>query len=137
VRGIAPTILSDRGLDAALSSVVQRAAVPTVLDIDLPGRISEETESVAYFVVAEALTNVAKHARASRAVVTVRCDQADNTLYVSVVDDGRGGAQITDSAINTGLRGLAERVRAARGTFAVSSPVAGPTVITAVLPCAS
>jgi signal transduction histidine kinase len=137
VRGIAPTILSDRGLDAALSSVVQRAAVPTVLDIDLPGRVSQETESVAYFVVAEALTNVAKHARASRAVVTVRCDQADNTLYVSVFDDGRGGAQITDSAITTGLRGLADRVRAARGTFTVSSPVSGPTVITAVLPCAS
>jgi signal transduction histidine kinase len=137
VRGIAPTILSDRGLDAALSSVVQRAAVPTTLNIDLPGRIPEETESVAYFVVAEALTNVAKHAQASRSVVTVRRDQAENTLHVSVFDDGRGGAQITDSATATGLRGLAERVRAARGTFTVSSPLAGPTIVTAVLPCAS
>lgn len=135
VRGIAPTILSDRGLDAALSSVVQRAAVPTRLDIELPGRVPEETESVAYFVVAEALTNVAKHAQASRAVVTVRHDQADNKLHVSVFDDGRGGAQITDSAIATGLRGLAERVRAARGTFTVSSPATGPTIVTAVLPC--
>ncbi len=72
VRGIAPTILADRGLDAALSSVVQRAAVPTLLNIDLPHRISEETESVAYFIVAEALTNVAKHAQASRAVVSVQ-----------------------------------------------------------------
>ena len=94
-----------------------------------------KTESVAYFVVTEALTNVAKHAQASRAVVTVRRDQDDDKLYVSVLDDGRGGAQITDSAIATGLRGLDERVRAARGTFTVSSPPAGPTTITAVLPC--
>jgi signal transduction histidine kinase len=137
VRGIAPTILSNRGLDAALSSVVQRAAVPTTLNIDLAGRLPEETESVAYFVVAEALTNVAKHAQASRAVVTVRLDQAESNLDVSVFDDGRGGAKITDSATATGLRGLAERVRAARGTFTVSSPVTGPTIVTAVLPCAS
>jgi signal transduction histidine kinase len=138
VRGIAPTILADRGLDAALSSVVQRAqnmGVPTRLDIDLPGRVPEETESVAYFVVAEALTNVAKHAKASRAIVTVRHDQADSKLHVSVFDDGRGGAQIAGSAIATGLRGLAERVRAARGTFTVSSPATGPTIVTAVLPC--
>jgi signal transduction histidine kinase len=137
VRGIAPTILSDRGLDAALSSVAQRAAVRTTLDIDLPRRLPEETESVAYFVVAEALTNVAKHAQASRAIVTVRLDQAENRLHVSVFDDGRGGAQITDSETATGLRGLADRVRAARGTFTVSSPVTGPTTVTAVLPCAS
>lgn len=137
VRGIAPTILSDRGLDAALSSVVQRAAVQTALDIDLPQRLPEETESVAYFVVAEALTNVAKHAQASRAVVTVRVEEAENKLHVSVFDDGRGGAQITDSETATGLRGLADRVRAARGTFTVSSPVGGPTTVTAVLPCAS
>jgi signal transduction histidine kinase len=137
VRGIAPTILSDRGLDAALSSVVQRAAVRTTLDIDLPRRLPAETESVAYFVVAEALTNAAKHAQASRAVVTVRLDQAENKLHVSVFDDGRGGAQVTDSENATGLRGLADRVRAARGTFTVSSPVSGPTTVTAVLPCAS
>nr|WP_240630776.1 histidine kinase [Mycolicibacterium sp. GF69] len=139
VRGIAPSILSDRGLDAALSSVVQRAqntGISTTLNIDLPRRIPAETESVAYFVVAEALTNVAKHARAKRAVVTVRLDQPQNTLHVSVFDDGRGGALITDSTNATGLRGLADRVRAARGTFAVSSPAGGPTTITAVLPCA-
>lgn len=135
VRGIAPSILADRGLDAALSSVVQRAAVPTLLDIDLPGRIPEETESVAYFIVAEALTNVAKHAQASRAVVTVRFDQAENMLRVSVFDDGRGGAQITESDTATGLRGLAERVRAARGTFTISSPSVGSTTVTAELPC--
>ncbi|OBG83601.1 histidine kinase [Mycobacterium sp. E136] len=137
VRGIAPTILSDRGLDAALSSVVHRAAVPTTLDIDLPRRIPEETEAVAYFVVAESLTNIAKHAHASRAVVTVHLDETENKLHVSVFDDGRGGAQITTSANATGLRGLSDRVRAARGTFTVSSPDNGPTTVMAVLPCAS
>lgn len=140
VRGIAPTILADRGLDAALSSVVQRAetlGVPATLDIHLPRRLPEETESVAYFVVAEALTNVAKHAQATQAVVTVRLDEAANQLHVSVFDNGGGGAAITTSEEATGLRGLEERVRAARGAFTVSSPATGPTIITAVLPCAS
>ena len=140
VRGIAPTILSDRGLDAALSSVVQRietSGVPTTLNVHLPQRLPDEVESVAYFVVAEALTNVAKHANASQAVVTVRFDETARALHVSVFDDGAGGAAVTDDQDATGLRGLEERVRAARGTFAVSSPVTGPTIVTAVLPCAS
>lgn len=140
VRGIAPTILADRGLDAALSAVVQRtetAGVPTTLDVHLPGRLPEEVEACAYFVVAEALTNVARHADAGQAVVTVRVDEAANSLHVSIFDDGRGGAHLDDDEDSTGLRGLAERVRAARGTFDVSSPATGPTIITAVLPCAS
>lgn len=140
VRGIAPTILADRGLDAALSAVVQRAensGVPTTLNLYLPRRLPEEVESVAYFVVAEALTNVAKHAGASQAVVTVRFDDQSDTLFVSVFDDGRGGAGIADDDNATGLRGLDERVRAARGTFSVSSPATGPTIVTAVLPCGS
>ncbi|MHC9294036.1 sensor histidine kinase [Mycobacterium sp. LTG2003] len=140
VRGIAPTILADRGLDAALSSVVQRAetsGVPTTLHVDLPRRLPDEVESVAYFVVAEALTNIAKHAEATQAVVTVRLDDAANVLHVSVFDDGRGGAVIDAGENATGLRGLEERVRAAGGSFAVSSPVTGPTIVTAVLPCAS
>jgi signal transduction histidine kinase len=137
VRGIAPTILSDRGLDAALSAVVQRSAVPTTLNVYLPRRLPDEAESVAYFVVAEALTNIAKHANATQAVVTVRLDEAANQLYVTVFDDGRGGAAITTDENATGLRGLEERVRAAHGTFTVSSPATGPTIITAVLPCAS
>jgi len=137
VRGIAPTILSDRGLDAALSAVVQRSAVPTTLNVHLPRRLPDEAESVAYFVVAEALTNVAKHANATQAVVTVRLDESANQLYVTVFDDGRGGASITTDENATGLRGLEERVRAAHGTFTVSSPATGPTIVTAVLPCAS
>jgi signal transduction histidine kinase len=137
VRGIAPTILADRGLDAALSAVVQRSAVPTTLNVHLPRRLPDEVESVAYFVVAEALTNVAKHAQATQAVVTVRLDEAANQLHVTVFDDGRGGASITTDENATGLRGLEERVRAAHGTFTVASPVTGPTIVTAVLPCAS
>jgi signal transduction histidine kinase len=137
VRGIAPTILADRGLDAALSSVVQRSAVPTTLNVHLPRRLPDEVESVAYFVVAEALTNVAKHAHASQAVVTVRLDEAANQLHVTVFDDGRGGASIDVDENATGLRGLEERVRAAHGMFTVSSPATGPTIVTAVLPCAS
>lgn len=140
VRGIAPTILADRGLDAALSSVVQRietSGVPTSLNVYLPRPLPDEVESVAYFVVAEALTNVAKHARASQAVVTVRFDEATDSLQVSVFDDGIGGASTTASEDATGLRGLDERVRSARGTFEVSSPATGSTIVTAVLPCGS
>jgi signal transduction histidine kinase len=136
VRGIAPTILSDRGLDAALSAVVQRSAVPTTLNVYLPRRLPDEVESVAYFVVAEALTNVAKHAQATQAVVTVRLNESEHSLHVSVFDDGRGGAVVTADDTATGLRGLAERVRAARGSFGVSSPATGPTIVSAVLPCA-
>lgn len=140
VRGIAPTILSDRGLDAALSAVVQRAetsGVPTTLHLELPRRLPDEVESVAYFVVAEALTNVAKHAGATQAVVTVRLDGSANLLHISIFDDGRGGASISTDENATGLRGLQERVRAAGGTFGVSSPATGPTIVTAVLPCGS
>jgi signal transduction histidine kinase len=140
VRGIAPTILADRGLDAALSSVVQRietSGVPTTLNVYLPHRLPDEVESVAYFVVAEALTNVVKHADATQAVVTVRFDESSSALNVSVFDDGVGGAEVTSAHDATGLRGLEERVRAAQGTFTVSSPATGPTIVTAVLPCAS
>ena len=111
--------------------------VPTTLTVHLPRRLPDEVEACAYFVVAEALTNVARHARATQAIVTVRLDEATDHLSVSVFDDGVGGAQITGDEDATGLRGLEDRVRAARGTFTVSSPSTGPTIVTAVLPCAS
>ena len=132
--------LVEEGRYASLSAVVQRAStsgVPTTLSVYLPRRLPDEVEACAYFVVAEALTNVTRHAQAGQAAVTVRLDEAAQQLYVSVFDDGRGGAQITGDENATGLRGLDERVRAARGTFTVSSPVTGPTIVTAVLPCAS
>ena len=138
VRGIAPTILADRGLDAALSAVVQRtetAGVPVTLELQLPKRFSDEVESCAYFVVAESLTNIAKHAQATHAVVSVRYHEPTDQLHISVFDDGIGGAQ-SGGDDTTGLRGLGERVRAARGTFTVSSPETGTTTVTAVLPCA-
>ena len=141
VRGIAPTILSDRGLDAALSAVVQRATnagVPTTLSVHLPRRLPDEVEACAYFVVAEALTNVAKHAGATQAVghrPARRGGEPVARLGVRRRPRRRGSSADDEDA--TGLRGLDERVRAARGTFAVSSPVTGPTIVTAVLPCAS
>jgi len=139
VRGIAPTILSDRGLDAALSAIAQRtenSGVPVTLQIELPKRLPDEVESCAYFVVAEALTNTARHAGASHAAVTVRYDGPTDELRISVFDDGVGGAYSGDADDATGLRGLGDRVRAARGTFTVTSPHTGTTTVTAVLPCA-
>jgi signal transduction histidine kinase len=136
-RSILPPVLDDRGLAGALSGLAAESPVPCRIDVDAPERCAASVEATAYFVVAEALTNVAKHAHATQAVVTVRLDEATNQLHVSVFDNGRGGAAITTSEEATGLRGLEERVRAARGSFTVSSPATGPTIITAVLPCAS
>jgi signal transduction histidine kinase len=98
--------------------------------VDLPSRPSATIEAVAYFVVAEALTNVVKHAEASRAEVTV--ERFGATLLVVVSDDGVGGA---DPAGGTGLAGLAGRVASVDGTLSVDSPVGGPTVMTVELPC--
>ena len=83
------------------------------------------------------MTNIAKHANATQAIVTVRFDESANQLHVSIFDNGRGGAAISSDENATGLRGLEERVRAAHGTITVSSPATGPTIVTAVLPCAS
>jgi signal transduction histidine kinase len=132
VRGINPFILQDRGLDAALSAVVARSPVPVDLEIRLPERPSPAVESAAYFVVAEALTNVARHAEATRAHVAVA--RSGNRVVIEVRDDGRGGA---DASIGTGLQGLRDRVAALGGTMYVLSPVGGPTTIMVELPCES
>ena len=131
-RGIHPVILADRGLDAALSAVAARCPVPVAVDVRTDPRPPATIEAVAYFVVAEALTNVARHSGATRAWVTAR--RIGDSLTVDVGDDGHGGA---DEAQGSGLAGLRGRVAGAEGTFAVTSPVGGPTVIEAVLPCAS
>jgi signal transduction histidine kinase len=133
VRGLHPAVLDDRGLDAALSGIAARAPLPVRLRVDLPRRPPAAIEAVAYFVVSEALTNVAKHARASHAEIRVETVAGDR-LRVSVTDDGRGGA---DPHGGTGLLGLSQRVAAADGTLHVHSPPGGPTAITAELPCAS
>jgi signal transduction histidine kinase len=132
VRGINPFILQDRGLDAALSAVVARSPVPVELDVRLADRPPAAVESAAYFVVAEALTNVARHAEATRAHVAVA--RSGNRVVVEVRDDGRGGA---DASVGTGLQGLRDRVGALGGVMYVLSPVGGPTTITVELPCGS
>jgi signal transduction histidine kinase len=116
-RGIHPTVLTERGLEAALTDLAGRAPVPVELSVAVPGRLDPTIEAAAYFLVSEALTNVAKYARAE----TVRVDVAvtDGALEVTVADDGAGGA---DPAKGSGLRGLVDRVTAVGGRLDVSSP---------------
>jgi signal transduction histidine kinase len=131
VRGVHPPVLSDRGLDAALSALAALCPVPVTIDADLAARPPAAVEAIAYFIVAETLTNVAKHARASRVHVGVRGDNA--AVTITVRDDGIGNA---DPA-GAGLAGLAARVAAVDGRLTIDSPPGGPTLITAELPCAS
>ena len=130
-RGIHPAVLTDRGLDAALSSLAARSPVPVALRSELgEDRPPDQVESAAYFVVAEALTNVARHSEATQAAVSVVRD--DGVLLVEVRDDGVGGAE---AAAGSGLQGLRDRVGALGGSLVVDSPPGGPTAVTAVLPC--
>lgn len=128
-RGIHPSVLTDRGLDAALSSLAARSPVPVTLDVELPERPSARVEAVAYFVLAELLTNVARHSGAASARVGVR--RSGDRLELEVWDDGVGGA---DPARGTGLTGLAERAQSLDGSLTVASPAGGPTSVRAVLP---
>jgi signal transduction histidine kinase len=131
VRGVHPPVLTDRGLDAALSGLAALSPVPVDVQVDVPVRPKAAVEAVAYFVVAEALTNVAKHSRAQHATVVVEGHGYPGTLNVVITDDGIGGAD----AGSAGLAGLADRVSGVDGTLSVESPSGGPTVISAVLPC--
>ncbi|MEU9283229.1 sensor domain-containing protein [Streptomyces sp. NPDC048275] len=128
-RGIHPAVLTDRGLDAALSSVASRCTVPVQVEVDLPARPAPAIEGIAYFTVSELLQNISKHSRARHATVDVW--RVDNRLMLQVVDDGVGGA---DVSAGSGLAGLAERLDAVDGILVVDSPLAGPTRITAELP---
>ena len=130
-RGIHPAVLADRGLDAAISALAARSPVPVGVEV-ATGRLPGPVESAAYFVVAEALANAAKHARAAE--IAVRIGRHRDLLIVEVTDDGAGGA---DPAKGSGLRGLADRVAAVDGHLTVTSPEGGPTVIRAELPCGS
>jgi signal transduction histidine kinase len=131
-RGIHPAVLTDRGLDAAVSALAARCPVPVEVRVEVAARPHATIEATAYFVVSELLANLAKHAGAGHGWVTV-VRQGDR-LVVDVRDDGIGGA---DPARGSGLAGLRDRVAAVDGTFTVWSPPAGPTVIQVVLPCAS
>ncbi|AVT30064.1 histidine kinase [Plantactinospora sp. BC1] len=134
-RGIAPPILVDRGLPSALAALAGRGLIPVELAVDPrlgtpDGRPGPAIESTAYFVVAEALTNVAKHSRATECWLTVT--REERALRIVVIDDGEGGAHLSKGH---GLAGLADRVRANDGTLTVLSPPGGPTEIRAELPC--
>jgi signal transduction histidine kinase len=132
VRGVHPPVLTDRGLDAALSGLAARCPVPVALQVDVPVRPRPAVEAVAYFTVAEALTNIAKHSRATRASVVVDGGPGPaGTINIVISDDGIGGA---DPA-GAGLAGLADRVAGIDGALSVESPSGGPTIISAVLPC--
>jgi signal transduction histidine kinase len=129
-RGIHPAVLTDRGLEPALNTLVARAPVPVTIEADADARLPGPVESAAYFVVSEALANVAKYARASHATAAVR--RVNGRVTVEVNDDGVGGA---DAARGSGLRGLADRVAALDGTLSLDSPAGRGTCLRAEIPC--
>ncbi|GAB1692186.1 sensor histidine kinase [Krasilnikovia sp. M28-CT-15] len=128
-RGIAPPVLLDRGLAAAVTALAARSTVPVDLDAAELGRLDAGVETVAYFVLAESLTNVAKHSHATECTVSMRRDE--DRLVLTVVDNGVGGAAL---AKGHGLAGLADRVHAAGGELHLTSPLDGPTSVSAWLP---
>jgi len=130
-RGIHPPVLTDRGLVPALEALASRAPVPVEMEAQTQERAPDAVEAAAYFVVSEALTNVARYAGARRAVVRVA--REDGCLRVEVEDDGRGGATVQGGS---GLRGLADRVGALGGTLRVSSAQSRGTLLSAELPIA-
>ncbi len=133
VRGIHPAVLTDRGLDAAISAVASSLPIPATVQVDVPGRFLPIVESTAYFIVVEAITNIIKHAEATEIYISITLRDDDN-LIVTVVDNGKGGADPMDG---TGLIGLASRVEALDGSLTISSPAGGPTTLTAEIPCGS
>ncbi|MFG1697892.1 sensor histidine kinase [Nonomuraea sp. NPDC049309] len=130
VRSILPPVLADRSLPDALTGLAAGSPVPCQIDADVPGRCPASVEATAYFVVAEALTNIAKHSQATRARVTVR--RTDSWLRIEITDDGRGGAAESGGS---GLSGIRRRTEAHDGTFELTSPVGGPTTMIVSLPC--
>ncbi|MFD9685077.1 sensor histidine kinase [Kitasatospora sp. NPDC001309] len=132
IRTIYPPILADRGLTGALSALAADAALDTTLDVGSLGTLPAAVEAVAYFTVAEALTNAAKHSGATR--TAVRVARTGDRLSIEVTDDGSGGA---DERLGTGLAGIRQRVLALDGTLDLRSPAGGPTTITVGVPCGS
>ncbi|GAA4552512.1 sensor histidine kinase [Amycolatopsis samaneae] len=129
VRSIHPPVLEDRGLDGAIDALAARSSIPCTVDVESLRRLPAAVEAAAYFVVAEALTNAAKHSGADH--ISVRLTIRGDLLTVEVVDDGHGGA---DEQGGTGLNGIRRRVEAFDGHTELSSPEGGPTVLRAVLP---
>ena len=129
-RGIHPVILTERGLVPAVAALAQRAPVPVEADISIHERLTPAIEAAAYFVVAEALTNVAKYAQADYVLVDLRRDE--HNVVVVVEDDGVGGADLENG---TGLRGLVDRLSALDGTLELETPEGGGTRLRALIPC--
>jgi signal transduction histidine kinase len=129
-RGLHPAVLSDRGLDPAVDALASRSPVPVEIETRLGERVADEVELAAYFVVAETLTNVAKYAEASQAVVRLARDNGE--VVVEVEDDGVGGA---DPIRGTGLRGLADRIGSLGGELQIDSAPGAGTTVTATIPC--
>lgn len=130
IQGLHPAVLTDRGLDAALSALAGRCPTPVAVIVNLEQRPLEVVESAAYFVAAEALTNVAKHSAATEASVIVQ--QVNDTLIIEIIDNGLGGA---DPSAGSGLAGLVDRVTALDGRLTVDSPPGRGTRLRAELPC--
>jgi signal transduction histidine kinase len=124
-------VLADRGLGAAVAALADRSAVPVSVHDSLAARPAPAVETAAYFVAAEALANAVKHGGPTH--IDVRIELAGRTLVLEVEDDGSGGADLAGS----GLSGIRRRVQALDGTVSVRSPVGGPTVVRAELPCGS
>lgn len=133
-RGIAPPILADRGLPAALAAAAARSPIPTTVDtnLDTGERLPTSIENAAYYVVTEALTNAAKHSGATHCTVTV--DRADHTVHVTITDNGRGGAH---PGKGHGLTGLTDRLAGVDGNLEITSPPGAGTVVDAQLPLPS
>ncbi|GAA3006951.1 sensor histidine kinase [Streptosporangium longisporum] len=132
IRGILPPVLTDRSLADALTGLAAACPVPCRIDADIPVRCAASVEATAYFVAAEALTNIARHSRARHATVSVRRDE--DRLHLQITDDGDGGA---DERTGSGLVGIRRRTEAHDGTFMLTSPPGGPTTLTVSLPCGS
>lgn len=132
VRGIYPPLLTDRGLVGAVQALASSSAIPVEVGVSGTGQAPAAVEAAAYFVVAEALTNIAKHSGADRAWITLALDQ--ERIRITVRDNGKGGAA---ENFGTGLAGIRRRVAAFDGGFELSSPEGGPTVLRAELPCVS
>ncbi|MEU0945946.1 sensor domain-containing protein [Streptomyces canus] len=130
IQGIHPKVLADYGLSAAVADAADRSVVPVDVDLSVPGRLDQAVEAAAYFVVCEALANVAKHSGAGRA--EVRGGHSRGRLLLEVRDDGRGGA---DASAGSGLTGLADRVSVLDGRLTLSSPPGGPTLLRVEFPC--
>ncbi|MER8219766.1 sensor domain-containing protein [Streptomyces sp. NPDC094143] len=130
IHGIHPQVLADYGLEAAVADAADRSAVPVDVDLELPGRLPPAVEATAYFVVCEALANVARHSGASRAEVSG--GHRDGRLSLRIRDDGRGGAR---AGKGSGLTGLADRVSVLDGRLSLSSPPGGPTLLCVEIPC--